>query len=444
MRASWTLAALALPIALACACDQVGAPLVDMRPGLGQIPISTCNPPPDCMPPMDMDQPVQRVEPRDLGYCGNVEPALCTDAPSEPPPATDGDLPDSDGGVPDDLQPRGDVASVPTSARPCAGDVRELPRQLSCQHATSRNASARDDELLADASWADFDLTLQSDVPRKVVLRHPELKNAFIELQGPVTLRIEDSDQVSSLRIAGSATAAGAPRIELAGVWGSVIAIGDDRARFAGAIDIHDSRLSGVQLYAEQLATESGLLEDGRVDSPLLLATDMELTELVVGVDRGVLSSVRLDRVQFIRCDDLTFVMAHVFASDIPACSGAPVRLFTTTVSEGALDGTFEGDDAHLDGVRVGTRTASELQLWRSSLASTSLCPRLQRLTLGGHSSVECTYCDSPTFAQDSACELPKGQLSFRLNLCEGFEKGAELELCEDPQPVLHRSIGAL
>jgi hypothetical protein len=443
MRAARTFAALALLIA-ANACDQVGAPLVDEHGGKVRIPISSCSPPPECMPPEDMDQPVERVEPIGLAYCGNLEPFDCADEPSEPSPLGPSASADFDGGVPDDVGTQGDVTSVPTAPPACGGDVRELPRQLNCQHATSRNASARDDERIEEPSWVDFNLVLQSDVPRKIVLHHPELKNAFIELQGPVTLRIEDSDQVSSLRIAGSATAAGAPRIELAGVWGSEIAIGDDRARFGGAIDVRNSRLSGVQLYAEQLAAESGLLEDGRLDAPFLLANDLELTELVIAVERGVFSTVRLDRVQILRCDELTFVTAHVFATDIPECTGSPVRLFSTSVTEGALDGIFEGDEAHLDGVRVGTRTPSELRLWSSSVASTALCSQLQRLTLASRSSVECTYCESRTFARDAACELPKAKPNFKLNLCEGFEKDAELDLCEDPQPVLHRSVGML
>jgi hypothetical protein len=443
MRAPWTCAALALSLMLVCACDQVGAPLVDMHGGSINIPIASCSKPPECTPLEPMEQPLQRVERMDLARCGTFEPAQCADATSEPVPAPADAPADFDGGVPDDLGGSGDVTSVPTSQRPCAGDVSELPRQLNCQHVISRNASARDDELISDASWADFNLTLQSDVPRTVVLGHAELKNAFIELQGPVTLRIESSDEVASLRIAGSASAAGAPRIELVAVSGSELVIGDDRAAFAGAIDIRNSRLSGVQLYAEQLATESSLLEDGRLDTPLLIATDMELTELVIGLERGVLSSARVDRVQFTRCDELTFVASHVFASDIPACTGLPVRLFGTSVSEGALDGIFEGDDCHLDGVRVGTRSASELRLWTSTINATSFCPQLQRLTMAGASKMQCAFCASPTFAADSACELPKAKLGFSLNLCEGFEPGAELDLCEDP-PLRHRAIGML
>ena len=446
MRGALPLAALLAALATMLGCDQVGAPLVDQHQGKVRIPIGACNPAPECVPPAVVERPLQRAERIDLARCGTFEPAECTE--TEPPqalPMAPDPNDDLDGGTQSDLEPHGDVASVPTSVQLCAGDVVALPQQLSCEHATSRNAPAGVAERLRSASWTDFNLTLESAEPRTVVLERAAVKNAFIELRGPVTLRIEDSDEIASLHLAGVPSEAGAPRLELEAVRASVIVIGDDQQAFAGAIDIRNSRLSGVQLIAEQLSAESSAIDDGAIDVRMLIATDAELTRLGISADRAVVSSTRIDRVQVARCIELTFVDAHLFATDIAPCSGKPVRLFGSSVSEGSLDGVFESDGSHFDGVRFGTRSTTELELWSSAVASSSFCDRVQRLTMAGGIEVKCALCASPTFVPDAVCALPKAKPDFALNVeCPGLEPDAELEQCADPQPIRHRSVGML
>jgi hypothetical protein len=457
-----TTAAMLVCSLLAVACDQVGAPLVDTRGGDVLLPTVTCALPPACEPP-DAGAPLALVEALavDVRSCGGIGPddSERCDPPREP------DDDSSDAGVPPDAdEDVGDISFDPNAPLlpPCeSARVARMPAQLDCQDVTSRDAppDVRDEEPLREASWHASNIRIESEVPRTIAIEQLAATDVWVELRGPVTLRIggpgatpwisgedgmahfyaKDGAPIEGLRIAGVATAAGAPRLVLEGVRARSLVIGDEQRPFPGRVSVRTGDFFGAQLFARDLTLESTRVEEGRLRTELLATSDSVLVKVGIEAEQALLSATRLRESELMRCGELSLVECNLNATNVAACTGSPARFYNVRFVDAALDGVIEADGSSFGTTRFGTRAPTEIRLWYGRIAVSSLCAGVQALVLGEGAALKCSACEDERFAADSTCALPAVDVDLQTNFCPGLAPDAELAICMPPFPDRHR-----
>jgi len=281
------------------------------------------------------------------------------------------------------------------------------------------------------------------------VIERLTLHNAFIELRGPVTLRLDASerapgtpfDEIEGLRVSGVATAAGAPRLELEGVKIKMVAIGDDQHPFEGSVSLRSSELFEVALIAREVELESSRVEQGRLHAHALITADAVLADLEIESERAVLSASVVRKSQLTRCGELMLVTTRVRESTVAECSGSPARFYGAQFADGAIDGTIESDHTSFSATVFGTRGPTELRTFNDAFERTSFCAGVEKLVVSGGVRVACSMCEIETFAADAVCMLSNSSLTrSRNNVCVGFlPEDAPPSICELPWPEHHR-----
>jgi hypothetical protein len=451
----------ALLALLVFGCDKVGEPLVGNAPPPPIFPKTTCGTPPECEPPELVERAHFTVHPVDLRLCGGPgpdDPELC-----EPPPeprldagaGSDDEFADVDGGVPDDVG-SGDIDGLDPDAPvlpPCPKPAVDepVPAQLRCNDLTSRKAPepGAGGERLAQAEWHDANVRIESSVPRTVVIERLTVANAWVELRGPVTLRIDASsrvpdtafDSIEGLRVAGVATAAGAPRLELEGVKLKMVAIGDANHAFQGAVSTRSSELFELELNARAVQFESTRVEKGRLRAEQLITADSVLSELEIESERAVLSATMVRKTHLKRCGELMLIATRVRESVVAACSGSPARFYQSQFGDSVIDGVIESETTRYSDTIFGTLGPTELRMFNGGFDRVSLCTGVERLVVSSNVRIGCSMCEEPeTFFEDKVCRIANGEIKGNNNVCPGFAKTDEPpKACELPWPEFHR-----
>jgi hypothetical protein len=402
----------------------------------------------------------------DLARCGNPsagDPTACN--PRLPPPGTsfaDAAV-DGDGGVALDagapeMEP-GDISGDPDAPvlPPCAAGpeaVRPVAATLGCENFVSVDAPEprQQREQLAQAEWLDANLRIESSEPRVIVIEKATIENAWIELRGPVTLRIDASkrppgapfDTIKGLKVSGVATAAGTPRFELDGQKIESIAIGDDARPFEGTVSLRSSDLRKVGLLAHELELESTRIEDGRIHVQRLTAGDAFLVDLEIESEYAALSASVLRDCAVTRCGELALLATRLRSTHLAACTTARARFYRTSYTEGSIDGAIESDTSQFAGVVFGGGGDTDLFLSGGGVARSSLCAGVSRVIVKGALVLSCSMCEVENFA-DAVCTLPDGTIEGKGNVCVGFDPEHEPPpICELPWPELHSIAEAL
>lgn len=445
---------------LASGCDQVGSSLVgDVTPPVS-LPFTACSGMVVCEPPDAGTLPeVLPADEVDVARCGGIgprdselcDPSVPVDAGS-PESAADAAAPDDDDFV--------DLGASPNSALlpPCESTRHaRVPAELDCADVTSRDAPPQEaaHEQLARAQWHASNLRIESEVPRTIAIDELTASEVWIELRGPVTLRIgrqggalftfgsgpptAGEEAISDLRVTGVATAAGAPQLHFEGVRARGVRIGDDARPFPGRVSARSSELLAVQLLAHDVALESSRLDTGLLRAGTLSGADAVLTDLGIELGHALLANSDLRSSQLTRCGDVSLVLVSVTDSQLSACD-APLRMIDSRMSRTWLDGAVEGDDATFESTLFGTREPTDLVLWSGRLKNAGLCAGVQSLVLAELTGIECSMCERDTFVPDAVCTLPKSDIFLKNNLCPGLSSQDELAACSLPYPDRHRA----
>jgi len=461
MNARAWLAAIGALAQLALGCDQVGEPLVGHNPPGVPFPRLMCGPAPECNPPEQVERARFTVHPVDRQLCGGPSPDY-SEPCEQPPPPPPGDAgagsrdaaADGDAGVPSDGE-FGDISGDPNAPvlPPCEPEpdrVLPLPATLGCADFVSVDAPGplSAGERLPQAEWLDANLRIESSVPRVVVIERLTLANAYVELRGPVTLRIDASgrapgtpfDEIEGLRVSGVATAAGAPRLELEGVKIKNIVIGDDAHPFEGAVSLRSSELLEVGVIARAVELESTRVEQGRLHAQILTAAGVVLSDLEIESERAVLSASVVRKSQLKRCGELTLVTTRIRESEVAECSGSPARFYKVQFVDGAINGVIEADGSSFIGSTFGTRGPTELRVFGTSFERASFCAGVERLVASGDVPIRCSMCELvETFTADAVCVLANSEIKGGPNLCLGLLPDDEPpKVCELPWPEFH------
>jgi hypothetical protein len=417
-----------LVFGIACACN-VGAPLVDkLQPGDPPIAPVACTPAPPCKPLEPIESSTRRALALTLDDCVG---SACA-------PLLDAGLADQ----PDDAGP-----NQPLKMRGLRGDklvtgcdraLSQLPSQISCDAMRIAYAADARDIALDAPDWSHGNLSISAQTPLQIELHAARLTNLFVQLSGPVLLRIDHAAQLDDVRIRGTQSADGAPGVELLQASGQGVAIGDTELAFAGALSLRDVTLTDAVLASDQLELQSVSLAKAHVVTQLLTGTDVRLTDTQLEADSALLSAFSALRARLRFCDGATLVAGELRETGLAGCAGGgALRLYKSTILASALDGAIESDASHWETTRVGASADSTLLLFESDVASTRFCDALSKLALGYQSHITCSHCQHAFAQPDQLCSIPAPgpATTYDANACPELTDKPAPAACSEPLP---------
>lgn len=304
-----------LVLAIACTACHVGEPLVDetdAEPGAIRI---TCNMPPGCMP-------VERGEAPQLAAIPvrvECEQTCIWQTAS------------------------GTSESCPPST------LERLPSSAHCMNIALEPGAGSSELHVDDVDWQDVNLPVRAQTPLTVSLRGGNLVRVYIELEGPITLRMETLQQFTDLRIVGRANARGAPRVELRAERGYELSVGTIHAPFPGEIRITAGVYENIDVHAEAFTAESVSMNGARLRSDTITLTDVTLERGLIDTQHALWSAFVATDAALRFCGDARLITGQMARCAITTCEGSSVRMYNDSFVSGSLDGDFELSDTNLE-----------------------------------------------------------------------------------------------
>jgi hypothetical protein len=418
---------------LIAACDRVGEPLVDRLPEQShEWPVVGCTMAPRCdarAPSEDTHPPVE-VRPIDLLACGTARSRSCVlkEATVGAEVATSNADGDSDAGV----EPETLVAS-------CMAQLGLDDAAAECE--TLELIAEGGEHLVSGLRLHSVNLSVRASRPTTLTLEDATLDAVFVELQGPITLRVHGARQVDALRAVTSAGGEGQPRLELLQVDATRVQVGRVDAAFEGALRFDQVELQDAQLFADQLVLQSSAVDGGRIEARHLSTTDVQLSSTTLALGDAVLSASKLTGVTFESCDTLALIASTLRASTLVPCTGPSVRVYASNVIASRADGRFESDGSHWEGVAFGATADTELIGFSSGLQSVNFCGAARGPKLGGDVGVTCSSCDGWSGDVTPACRIPGSrESSTGPNYCPLLDVSTFGD-CPEPVPERDRPL---
>jgi hypothetical protein len=310
-----------------------------------------------------------------------------------------------------------------------------LPEQADCTAVELIGSDAITHYSVRAATWSNVNLSIRSERPLEVLLDAPQqLQHVFVQLSGPVLLRVADAASVVDLRVLGIASERGNPRLELEQVQAQLVNVGDAARSFPGELSLHASKLTVVALRADSVRLESVVLERGGLQTRALTAADVDLNELAIEAETAVVSAFGMRDSRLHICESGSFLDGRTSETAINTCSSATLRLYDVGFSGGALDGSIESDSSNFENVRIGVEAPTQLIAYASVLSSSSFCEHSERLALGFRTLVKCCACDERLDSASLGCAIDE-PLPLDANACPAWPKGTRLPECSDDVP---------
>lgn len=387
-----------LSITLACAACNVGEPLVDVaEPGDGMIKIM-CNLPPGCMP-------VTRGEAKQLSAIAvslACEPACVWQTSS------------------------GDSAVCPESA---------LDRLPQSAHCIEMKLAARESEALLqvdDVDWQDVNVPLRADKPLTLVLGRGNLQRVYLELEGPITVRMESLENFEDLRIVGRANAHGAPSVDIAARSGKELSVGSPSALFPGEIKLASGVYEDIDVNAETFTAESALLRGTRLHAEMTMLTDVTVERGLIDTEHALWSAFIATDLGMRFCGDARLITGQMARCSITPCEGTNVRLFNDSFVSGSLDGDFETSDTTLQNVQLGPVAATSIFAFNSALLEVNMCEHTEELILGDATQIKCSACDESLLDNFPVCAVNELEEKWLKNYCTAWSADDALPECPE------------
>jgi hypothetical protein len=399
---------------LLCTCE-IGAPLVDQRPEPSSIGTVLCVLTPSCTPREGTPDPALPLSAGAAIMIACADPSVC------PPEPNMGD--DADAGV----------GACPHSV------AEDLPVQAACAELELQPAPGAGDIALSAAQWSNFNLTITTKTNIQVTLSEPGLSGVFVQLNGPVALHIAHAHSLHDVRISGTSTADGRPSLGFEDVEAEVLSVGDGAASFGGSVRAHATKLVDLSLRADDVTLESVWIEHGLLNCKELNLTDGYMKDVTLDAETAVLSASSFDDSRLHFCDDASVIECQLFQSGIALCAGTTARLYSGSVIEGGLDGSFEVDGSSLSAVRIGAEAATNIVGFNSSFTSVMLCSNVDLFALGTRSNITCSDCDHSFDTKNPACILPDPPSATTPNVCSTWPTDTPWQACPDDVPARTR-----
>jgi hypothetical protein len=396
---------------LCCACREIGAPLVDIKPERARVGGLICGRPPKCDRVLrELEVPSRAALPNQLSECG-ISPACQVPGQAS------------------------DSAAMQQAEICLATRATRLPLSAHCTTLELQPGEEIVEITVQEAAWSELNLSVTSASALRISLPGAHLQTVFVNLNGPVTLRVSDAQSLDDLRVTASATSSGSPRLELENVQGEIATFGDADHPFEGAIAIRDTALMDVVLDAEQVSLESVVLENALVHAGVLTVTDVDMTDFELQATVALMSAFSAHHSRMHFCGQASLIDGKVLESEITTCPDTSVRLYNTLVASGAVDGSFDSDAAVFENVRMGASAPTRVLGFASSFSSVMFCGQFELLALTPNAIVKCSGCDEMFGSAERVCAMSEQPRSKEENFCPELQPDRVLPSCGEDVP---------
>jgi|GEM_PF-3859831 len=391
-----------LMLMITCAACQVGDPLVDVtdaEPGRIRI---TCNLPPGCMP-------VERGEAQQL-----VAIPVRVECEQTCIWQTAG----------------GDTVSCPQNI------LERLPSSAHCMN-VNLQLSANTSELRVDGiDWQDINVPLRAQRPLTVTLQGGSLQRVYLELEGPITLRMTGLQQFDDLRIVARASVHGSPQIEIAAERGNELSVGSAEVMFPGEIKITAGVFENIDLHTETFTAESVIMKGARLHANMITLTDVTLERGLVDTDHALWSAFVATDAALRFCGDARLITGQMARCTITACEGSSVRMYNDSFVSGSLDGDYELSDTNLENTQIAPLAATRVFAYATNLTSVNMCEQTQLVVFGAASRIKCSACAETLQQNLPVCAVEEPDEKWLQNYCPGWTDATTLPFCSGDTPI--------
>jgi hypothetical protein len=434
--AHWIAVALAC-LACAPACKGgLGRALVDMypAPAPGGMP-GECAVPPRCDDetsgaPEAGVEPIE-ITPVALKTCGAFVPAACGDDALGPMPNESGDAADAGAG-----------AECSTTLALGARDT--VPNAIALDCTAQRfdavaDADAPDLVKLRRAVWRHSNVAITGMRPITLELEAATLEDVWIELSGPITLRVTEDSTLTNVRMRTRDDRAGAPRIDLRDSHAQNLAVAPEEDDAFASLTLARMHLDHADLRARDVTMESVAGGGMRIDAVELTSADGWFNSVDFVFDRALIASLTANKVNVSRCGKLTIVNGTFERATLTPCTDGPMRVYGATINYSLIDGDVDGDHALFEFDRFGVHEDLEITGWDTTFTAVNFCRHTKAVRFGNLPAVTCSECaDDKSDVDPHACQAPATMVTSRKNFCEVLNE-RPMPLCPAPEPERER-----
>lgn len=287
--------------------------------------------------------------------------------------------------------------------------------------------------------WRHSNVAIDSARPITLELATATLEDVWIELRGPIKLRVSEDSTLSDVRMRMADTRDGAPRVDLRDSHAGRLAIAPEGEGSSAGLSLARMHLDQADLSAHDLTMESVAANGLRIDAGELTSADGWFNGVDLAFDRGLIASLTAHEVNVSRCGQLTLVNGTFEHSTLPACGDGPTRLYGVAITNAMVDGDIDGDHALFDRVRFGVHEDLEITGWDSTFTSVNFCRHTKAARFGNLPTVKCSECaDEKSDLDPHACQAPGTMVTSVKNFCEVLNE-QPLPLCPAPAPERER-----
>jgi hypothetical protein len=387
---------------VACAACEVGDPLVDVTDAApGRLRIH-CNQPPGCMP-------VERGEAQQLAAI-----PVRVECEQTCIWQTAG----------------GDTVSCPQNI------LERLPSSAHCMNVNLQLSASTSELRVESVDWQDINVPLRAQRPLEVTLQGGSLQRVYLELEGPITLRMTDLQLFDDLRIVARSNAHGAPQIEIAAERGDELSIGSAEAMFPGELKITAGVFENIDLHTETFTAESVIMKGARLHANTITLTDVTLERGLVNTQHALWSAFVATDAALRFCGDARLITGQMARCAITACESSSVRMYNDSFVSGSLDGDYEMSDTNVENTQIAPLAATRVFAYGTNLTSVNMCEHTQLIVFGSASRIKCSTCAESLQTNLPVCAVEEPDEKWLQNYCPGWTEATTLPFCSDDIPI--------
>jgi uncharacterized protein YjbI with pentapeptide repeats len=237
-------------------------------------------------------------------------------------------------------------------------------------------------------------LSLRAEQPTTFRFASVDLQDVAIELSGPVSLALTGS--LANVSISSSEAAL----VTLMDSLASSVAVSLPR----GELRMERTTLSGARLLVQQTTLETVSFNDVAIRAERMVGLDLDGQGMRLDVSDLSFSDVDIDSLDIDRCDTALLNYARISDVNLSDCSDR-MRTRDASISNGRAQGLIESTRTLWSRMHFGAGGgATTLEMWLGTLASSVLCPDVQRLTVSSGTGITCNDCTLLEFPEQQLC----------------------------------------
>ena len=152
--------------------------------------------------------------------------------------------------------------------------------------------------------------------------------------------------------------------------------------------------VESLDLAAESISIHSTAVMGAHLESPQLEIVDVTLSRAVLSFDDAFWASVKGSNLRTRNCGNLATALTSIGgdASEIGPCQS--LRLQSSSMTQGMLDGPVHAEDSRFLGVFFGKRAPTTFDSWNGSLERMRFCGQTGLMRLHESTVILCSSCE--------------------------------------------------